>query len=53
MAQNNQISKFASFVAYDTSASNIAITTTSGSPKVGIGSTIPQQKLTVGGNVYV
>lgn len=53
MSQNRKISQFASYVAYDDPTTNIAITTTSGSPNVGIGSTIPEQKLTVAGNVYV
>jgi DUF4097 and DUF4098 domain-containing protein YvlB len=53
MSQNRKISQFASYVAYDNSATNIAITTTTGSPNVGIGSTIPEQKLTVAGNIAV
>lgn len=53
MAQNRKISQFASYVAYDDVTTHIAITTTSSAPFVGIGSTVPEQKLTVAGNTYI
>jgi hypothetical protein len=53
MSQNRKISQFASYVAYDDLSTNIAITTTTGAPFVGIGSTAPEQKLTVAGNAYI
>lgn len=53
MSQNRKISQFASYVAYDDVTTHIAITTTSSAPFVGIGSTVPEQKLTVRGNAYV
>ena len=53
MAQNRKISQFASYVAYDDLTTHIAITTTSSAPFVGIGSTVPEQKLTVAGNTYI
>jgi hypothetical protein len=53
MAQNRELSQFASYVNYDSNGINIAITTTSGSPFVGIGSIYPEQKFTVNGNAYI
>lgn len=51
--RNRELSQFGSFIAIDDQSQNIAITTSTSNPYVGIGTTNPQEKLDVVGNVNI